>query len=46
MMIVEDKFEVIQITKSKKFRVIEGRNTNISYGVMKFISIRNRMKKN
>ena len=44
MKIVEDRYEVIQNTRLRKYRVIEGRTTDIS-DVMRFISNRNRTKK-
>ena len=45
MKIVEDRYEIIENTNPREYRVIEGRNTDTSNGVMKFISKRNRKKK-
>ena len=44
MKIIEDRYEVIENTKPRKYRVIEGRDTEVS-DVMKFISKRNRTQK-
>ncbi len=45
MKIVDDSLEVEEGTKPKKYRVIEGKNTDTTSEVMKFVSKRKRVKK-
>jgi hypothetical protein len=45
MKIVDDSLEVEEGIKPKKYRVMEGKKTDTTNEVMKFVSKRNRVKK-
>ena len=45
MKIVDDSLEVLEGTKPRKYKVIEGKKTDTTNEVMKFVSKRNRVKK-
>ena len=45
MKIVDDALEVEEGTKPRKYKVVEGKKTDTTNEVMKFVSKRNRVKK-
>ncbi len=45
MKIVDDALEVVEGTKPRKYKVVEGKKTDTTNEVMKFVSKRNRVKK-